>query len=191
MAKRYDQMIPLVDKLKPKRIVEVGVHRAMRASKLCQAALQYGPVTYTGYDVFETMGEAFQDAALNGKGEPTEREARRRLDMVRGSFSYSFVIGDTRDTLHGTKVEADFAFIDGDHRVDAIRGDYLALADVRCVVFDDYYMPDGNGQMPDLNLYGANQIVDAASEAGKKVEILPVADKCKCGGVSHLAVVWK
>lgn len=191
MAKRYDQMIRLVEKLKPKRIVEVGVHRAMRASKLCQAALQYGPVTYTGYDVFETMGAAFQDAALNGKGEPTEFEARRRLDMVRGPFTYDFVIGDTRETLHGSKIEADFAFIDGDHRVDAIRGDYLALAEVPCVVFDDYYMPDDNGEMPDLSLYGANRIVEDAREAGRKVEILPVADKCKCSGVSHLAVVWK
>jgi len=191
MAKRYDQMIPLVEKLKPRRIVEVGVHRAMRASKLCQAALQYGPVAYIGYDVFDTMGEDFQEAALNGKGEPTEREARRRLDQVRGDFTYSFVIGDTRDTLHGTEVEADFAFIDGDHRVDAIRGDYLALVGTRCVVFDDYYMPDSAGQLPDLNLYGANQIVDEMRGAGHKVEILPVADKCKCSGVSHLAVVWK
>jgi len=191
MAKRYDQMIPLVQKLKPRKIVEVGVHRAMRASKLCQAALQYGPVEYVGYDVFDTMGEDFQEAALNGKGEPTEREARRRLDQVRGDFTYSFVIGDTRDTLHGAAVAAHFAFIDGDHRVEAIRGDYLALADTACVVFDDYYRPDSEGKMPDLSLYGANQIVDEAREAGRTVEILPVADKCKCSGVSHLAVVWK
>lgn len=191
MAKRYDQMIPLVEKLKPRRIVEVGVHRAMRASKLCQAALQYGPVEYLGYDVFDTMGEAFQEAALNGKGEPTEREARRRLDQVRGEFSYSFVIGDTRDTLHGSEVEADFAFIDGDHRIDAIAGDYAALANVRCVVFDDWYAPDERGDIPDLSLYGANSVVEGARLAGRRVEILPMADGCNCGGKSHLAVVWR
>lgn len=191
MAKRYEQMIPLVDKLKPRKIVEVGVHRGMRASSLCRAALQFGPVTYVGYDVFDTMGAEFQEAALNGKGEPTEADARRRLDGVRGDFSYAFVIGDTRDTLHGTSVLADFAFIDGDHRVDAIAGDYAALADVPCVVFDDWYAPDEHGVTPDMSLYGANQTVEVARLAGRRVEILPKADGCNCGGKSHLAVVWR
>ena len=191
MAKRYDQMLALIDTVKPRQIVEVGVHRAMRAAMLCRAALQYHPVTYVGYDVFDTMGPAFQEAALNGKGEPTEREARRRLDAVDGKFTYALVIGDTRDTLHPNSVLADFAFIDGDHRVEAIRGDYLALAETPCVVFDDYFMPDAQGNMPDTALYGANRIVDEAREAGRRVEILPAADACKCGGVSHLAVVWR
>lgn len=191
MAKRYEQMVPLIHQIQPRTIVEVGVHRAMRAALLCRTALEYGPVTYTGYDVFDTMGAAFQEAALNGKGEPTEEAARRRLDAVEGKFTYSFVIGDTRDTLHGKSIPADFAFIDGDHRVDAIAGDYAALAGSRCVVFDDYYRPDDHGNLPDLTLYGANQTVDALADAGRRVEILPKGDGCNCGGTSHLAVVWR
>lgn len=190
MAKRYEQMVPLIHQIKPRTIVEVGVHRGMRAALMANAALQHNPVNYIGYDVFDTMGAEFQKAALNGKGEPTEAAARRRLDMVEGKFTYSFVIGDTRDTLHGQDVEADFAFIDGDHRVDAIAGDYAALAGTRCVVLDDYYAFDDNGNIPDLEKYGANQTVEDARQAGRRVEILPQADGCNCGGKSHLAVIW-
>lgn len=181
MAKRYDQLVELVRKEQPRVIVEVGVHRAMRARAMCEAVK--GPVHYIGFDVFDTLGEQYQADALNGKGMTTEAKARERLDDLKArkpGFTYELVIGDTRDTLHGRKVECDFAFIDGDHRVDAIRGDYAALAGASVVVFDDYYT--GNG--PDLTQYGANVVAD---EAG--AEVLAAADQCKHGGDSHLAVV--
>lgn len=189
MAKRYDQMIPIVRDLRPRTIVEIGVHKGIRASKLCAVAAAENPVSYVGYDVFDMMDAQFQEDALNGKGAPSEAEARRRLDGVRGKFTWHFVIGDTRETLHGQTVVADFVFIDGDHRVDAIAGDYAAVAASRCVVFDDYYRPDKAGRMPDVALYGANATVDALAKAGRNVRILPVGDVCKHGGVSHLAVV--
>lgn len=188
-------MIEIVAKHKPRKVVEVGVHRAVRAVRLCNEAAQHSPsVEYVGYDVFETLGEVFQEEALNGKGMTTEADARHKLQsfkMKMPGFSYSLVIGDTRDTLHGTTVEADFAFIDGDHRVEAIAGDYEALKDCPVVVFDDYYVPGADGSIPDLALYGANATVEAAKTAGHKVDILPVGDVCKHGGVSHLAVVYK
>lgn len=181
MAKRYEKLIELVRKEQPRVIVEVGVHRAMRARAMCEAV--DGPVHYIGYDVFDTLGAQYQEDALNGKGMTTEAKARNRLEAlksVKDGFTYEFVIGDTRDTLHGRTVECDFAFIDGDHRVDAIRGDYAALAGAKVVVFDDYYCGAG----PDLALYGANTVAD---EAG--AEVLPHGDVCKHGGISHLAVV--
>jgi hypothetical protein len=187
MAKRYDQMLPLIAEHRPRRIVEVGVHRALRAMKLCQEALKYRDwVSYTGYDVFETMNPKFQEAALNGKGTALQAEAEGRLRTVHG-LEWQLIVGDTRDTLHGTEVEADFAFIDGDHRVEAIAGDYTALRNVKVVVFDDYYLPDESGNTPDLSLYGANATVDAIKDAS--VVILPTGDRCKHGGFSRLAVV--
>lgn len=190
MAKRYDQMFALIDQLRPRSIVEVGVHRGVRAAKLCSRALLHAPtVDYLGFDVFDTLGEDFQEAALNGKGAPSQAEAERRLSRSVGT-RYRFEVGDTRETLHGRQVEADFAFIDGDHRVDAIAGDYAALAGAGCVVFDDYYRPDKRGNLPDLALYGANSLVDGLAAQGRKVEVLPIGDECKHGGVSHLAVVW-
>lgn len=187
MAKRYDQMLPLIAEHRPRKIVEVGVHRALRAMKLCQEALKYRDwVSYTGYDVFETMDPKFQEAALNGKGTALQAEAENRLRTVHG-LEWQLIVGDTRDTLHGTEVEADFAFIDGDHRVEAIAGDYAALRNTRVVTFDDYYLPDAQGKTPDLTKYGANAIVDTITDA--TVVILPVGDQCKHGGYSRLALV--
>lgn len=192
MAKRYEQMLGLVDRVKPRTIVEVGVHGALRANILCRRALFYGRVHYIGYDVFDTVSAEFQAAALNGKGMPTEENARARLDRIVDEhrwFSYELVVGDTRETLHHRGVVADFAFIDGDHRVDAIAGDYAALAGSRCVVFDDYYRPGKRGQLPDLKEYGANAVVDALPD--RRVRILPMGDACDHGAISHLAVVMK
>jgi hypothetical protein len=191
VAKRYEQLFPLVDKIKPAKIVEVGVHTALRGSAMCRKALEHrAAVEYVGYDVFDMASMEFQEAALNGKGAPSESRARSRLQGIRG-LSYSFVVGDTRETLGGKTVDADFAFIDGDHRVEAIRIDYAALFDCPCVVFDDYYRAGPDGKCPDLTKYGANAVVDELAAAGRRVEILPAADVCKHGGFSHLAVVWK
>jgi len=191
LAKRYDQMLVLITQVKPRTIVEVGVHRALRASKLCREALKCSPeVHYIGYDVFDTMGEEFQAQALNGKGTPTEREARKVLDAMPTGFTYELVIGDTRETLHGRHVAADFAFIDGDHRVEAIRSDYRSV-DADCIVFDDFYSAGHDGRVPDLSEYGANAVVDELIAAGARVDILPVADLCNHGGMTRLAVVWR
>lgn len=191
MAKRYEQLYPLIDQVKPKKIVEIGVHRALRGAAMSRAALEHRKsVEYVGYDVFDQATPEFQQQALNGKGAPSEAMARERLRSI-GGLQFSFVVGDTRETLGGQKVKADFAFIDGDHRVDAVRSDYAALADCPCVVFDDYYRPGPDGRIPDLTKYGANAVVDELAVQGMRVEILPAADECKHGGYSHLAVVWK
>ena len=190
MAKRYDQMFELIDRVKPRKIVEVGVHRGIRAAKLCNRAMCHNQdIDYVGYDVFDTVDSEYQEDALNGKGAPSQDQAKERLDGVRG-LVHSFVIGDTRETLHGQHIKADFVFIDGDHRIDAIEGDYEALKGAKCVVFDDYYAIDRNGHLPDITLYGANATVESLRAEGRKVSILPVGDECKHGGVSHLAVVW-
>lgn len=193
MAKRYEQLLPLIRQYRPTHIVEVGVHRAMRAVAMSREALALNPtVHYTGFDVFETMGAQFQEDALNGKGMTTRAAAVERLSRLQREFpkfTYKLVIGDTRDTLRGRTVIAEFAFIDGDHRVPAIRSDYAALANCRCVVFDDYYVPGADGSIPDLTLYGANAVVEQARADGATVTILPAGDVCKHGGVSRLAVV--
>jgi hypothetical protein len=142
--------------------------------------------------VFDTMGEKFQRDALNGKRTPTQARARRAFDPIvnqHPAFTYTFHVGDTRKTLHGRSLDADFAFIDGDHRVEAIRGDYLALKDARVVVLDDFYRPGPKGSMPNLGLYGANALVDELRSEGREVEILPVGDQCNHGAIAHLAVV--
>ena len=187
MAKRYEQMLRLIEQVKPRVILEIGVHRGVRAEMLCRAAQKVSDrVTYVGYDVFESADEQFQKDALNGTGAPSALAARGRLSAVHG-LEYSFIVGDTRKTLAGEKVKADFAFIDGDHRVEAIQSDYEALSECPCVVFDDYY----TGGELDLTKYGANAVVDALKAKGMRVEILPTKDQCNHGAFTQLAVVWK
>lgn len=193
MAKRYHQMIPLIAECKPKVIVEVGVHKAIRAEMLCREALRHShKVHYIGFDVFDTKGEAFQKAALNGKGTPLEQDARRKLNALANeflNFTYELRVGDTRDTLHGGGVQADFAFIDGDHRVEAVYGDFASLVGSKVIVFDDYYKKGGKGELPDMELFGANRVVEGLMTAGREVEILPTGDVCNHGAIAHLAVV--
>lgn len=188
MAKRYDHLIELVKKHQPRTIVEVGVHRGLRAFKMC-AEVQ-GPVHYIGYDVFEHESPAFQEAALNGKGIPMEAVARDRLDKLKArkaDFTYEFRIGDTRETLHGQRVQCDFAFIDGDHRVDAVIGDFQAI-DAPVIVCDDFYEPGLDGSIPDLTKYGANALLSLTTA---KTEVLPSWDECKHGGISKLLLITR
>lgn len=189
MAKRYNQLLPLIDEVKPRVIVEVGVHKGIRARLMLKQALRHrSEVTYIGYDVFDTMGKKFQRQALNGKGMVAQVHAERLLETIKGA-THSFVVGDTRETLHGHIVDADFAFIDGDHRLEAIRGDFAALRNCRVVVFDDYFREGGTGPMPNIDVYGANRIIESLDPSS--VDILPISDDCRDGGVSHLAVVRK
>ena len=192
MAKRYSQLIDLAAEIAPRHVVEVGVHGAIRAVKICARALRASKnVSYTGYDVFDTMDEQFQMAALNGKGTATEALARSRLDDLKskGRFDYRLVVGDTRKTLHGKQVAADLAFIDGDHRVEVIAGDYEALQGSKVVVFDDFYRAGPQGKTPDIQRFGANQLIDELIDQGRDVQILPVGDQTKDGWLSHLVVV--
>lgn len=189
---RYHQLTRLISERRPATIVEVGVHRALRAEAMCLEALRHrADVTYFGFDVFEHEDEKFHAAALNGKGIAAESVARGRLSALAAKymkFNYRLFVGDTRATLHNDPIKADFAFIDGDHRVAVIRGDYEALADSGCIVFDDYYTPGPKGELPDLSKFGANAIVDALA-ATNKVDILPVKDHCNHGAFTQLAVV--
>lgn len=190
MAKRYSQLVGLITRVKPLSIVEVGVHRGVRAQLMCKAAIEIkSAVRYTGFDVFDSVDARFHESALNGKGAPSLNQAQDRLKSIAG-VRYEFVVGDTRHTLAGRNIAADFAFIDGDHRVATIRSDYTALQQCGCIVFDDYYTPGSDGALPDLSRYGANAVVDEIRAAGRHVELLPMRDICNHGAYTQLVVVW-
>lgn len=202
VTERYAQLEAIIRADKAvTSIVEVGVHRGLRAARMLEAALSSHKhrVTYKGYDVFETRDKAFHEAAMNGKGIAAQQEAASRLRDVarrlgaRGRTDCTLVVGDTRDTLHGRAVDPDVAFIDGDHRLECIRGDYDALRGARIVVFDDYYIAGADGEPTpiDLDRFGCNRLVDElAAVEGVSVQLLDkVADPCKHGGRIVLAVV--
>lgn len=179
--KRYAQLATLVAALRPRTILEIGTHRGASAELMC-AALAGEPVHYLGFDVFDTEDARFQAAAMNGKGIATAAEVERRLSRLR-NVDVDLIVGDTRKTLHGKRIEADFVFIDGDHRAAVIAEDFLSVASP-VVVFDDYWTDCGDVKTPDLAVYGANAVVDRLEH-----ELLPIRDKTSPGWFNQLALV--
>lgn len=188
--KRYNQIGDIIARVTPISIVEIGTHKGVRARYMtCEALRHVQTVHYIGFDVFETESAAFHNDAMNGKGIATRAVAEGALQGVarqhRGRLTWELVTGDTRKTLAGREIVADLVFIDGDHRVETIRSDFDAVRSSRCVIFDDVYLRDEAGQMPDIDTYGANLIVSQIPNA----VLLPVVDPCRAGGMIKLAVV--
>jgi uncharacterized Rossmann fold enzyme len=182
LPSRYDQLIKLIDLCKPKTIVEVGVHKGKRSERMCLEALKHNAVVhYTGYDLFEDDKETDAEEK-NGKGAPDMVEAAQKLNAIKEDypgFTWEFVTGNTRDTLHGKTITADFAFIDGGHSVETIRGDYEALQSSRLIAFDDYYTKG-----IDTKVFGCNEVIK-----GRTHTILPWEDWARGGGRVRIAVV--
>ena len=57
-VQRYSNLVKQVNLCKPKTIVEVGTWNGVNASKMIQAAQAHNsPVTYYGFDIFESIDE--------------------------------------------------------------------------------------------------------------------------------------
>jgi predicted O-methyltransferase YrrM len=140
---RYDQLTVFVSLFKPRSIIEIGTNRGDRGVAMCTEALRHRPtVSYTGYDVFDTKDQQFHDNALNGKGFFSRDLITRRFEAIvagNAGFKYSLIEGTTSETLHKKNRKADFVFIDGDHRKEVIKSDYLSVMRSNVIVFDDYY----------------------------------------------------
>lgn len=173
--------------VRPRTIVEIGVHKGLRAALMCREALKYQErIAYFGFDVFDQADEQFHRDALNGKGMPSEERAAQRLNEIGPALTWQFIKGDTRETLHRERhIHADLVFIDGDHRLDVIRGDYEPFKDAQCVVLDDFYTRAGG---LNLEVYGCNGLVHEIAR-DKKVEFLPVVDRCNHGAYTQLVAV--
>ena len=185
--KRYEKMSQLIEQVKPKTILEIGTWSGDRAMQLVEDALKYQPrVHYIGYDLFEEATEETDREELNVKRHFSQDEVNARLDKFRRrtrlNFTWELVRGNTRETLKPQSV--DFAFIDGGHSLQTIRSDYEAVKNSKMIVFDDYYLPDENNAMPDVENWGANKIVE---QIGATV-FTDTNDRVKEGGYVTLAV---
>ncbi len=180
---RYEQLRYLVDKTRPRSIIEVGTFQGKRAVLMCMQALQHHRrIEYIGYDLFEDATPETNAREMNGKGAGSLVAAQARLDGLQRAhpgFTYTLIKGDTRDTLHGRDVVADFVFIDGGHSVETIRGDYEAVKGSRTIVFDDYYSDGGT----DISKFGCNALLARIPH-----RILPLKDDVTGGGAVQMAV---
>lgn len=189
MTKRYAQLIPIINAIKPVIIVEIGTWNGLRAIEMCTAALQHNQgVKYYGFDVFTLPDEGLDKRELNVKPRVPFGQVAATLEefhKLHPGFEYKLIEGDTRETLKEFRDSpCDFAFVDGGHSIETIASDLENLAGAKVLVVDDYYTKDPEGKCPDITKHGANLSVDGREEW----VILPQADPVKDGGRVQMAV---
>lgn len=151
-ARRYKQVLDLIDEIKPGRICEIGTWSGTRAIQMLQTAGKYRPmkrIEYQGFDLFDEQTREDFVRELSKSAYPVE-VVRKRIEATGAKIE--LVIGDTVDTIKQMK-PADFYFVDGGHSEYTIHNDGWAvlwqLDDFGGVaIFDDYYhsgKPEGMG----------------------------------------------
>ena len=106
-------------------------------------------------------------------------------------FSFELFKGDSKDTLKKTKKKLKnmtFAFIDGGHSEETVLSDYKYLKHVPCIVFDDFFSKDVDGNILGDEYLGTNRLVNSLNK-DKRITVLPSQDRVKGGGRTHLAVL--
>lgn len=130
---RYKQLNPVIAKVKPRTIVEIGCGNGHRAALICAEALNHGPVEYTG---------------LGSDG------AEEALDVLKAQcegFSYQLVDSLTFDA-------ADLVFIDCARPLKEVTEIYESIKDnAGVIVFDGYFEPNKEG-FPGED-YGCNKLI--------------------------------
>jgi len=78
---RYTQLIPIIEKLKPATIVEIGTWNGQRAIMMATEALKHqDKVHYTGFDLFEDATDETDERELNVKKHCSIAAVRGRLE---------------------------------------------------------------------------------------------------------------
>lgn len=151
---RYGYIFRLIEELKPKSIIEIGVAKGKTAKLMLDTAPK--DTTYTGYDVFDFSDQEFHKMVGNGKRVHSVSQVKQRLKEH--ASRVELIKGVTQETLWKNPKSADLVFIDGDHRVESIIGDFKSVSGSKVVVFDDYYINDIHGGFDRKN-FGCYSIV--------------------------------
>ncbi len=183
---RYYRITDLIRIFKPQSIVETGTWVGVNAARMiAEAAKHHAPesISYTGYDLFQEGSEELHAEEFNVKKRAKLHKVEARLNEVFPASKITLIKGNTRETLKSGVF--DFAYIDGGHSIETIRHDYEALKGCKVIVFDDYYVADQDGKIPDISKVGCNLIVEKLPHA-----IIPSNDYVEGGGYTNLAMVF-
>ncbi len=185
---RYTQVTNTINLFKPTSIIEVGTWNGNRAIEMVKTALNHRKkVHYIGFDLFEDATPQTDAEELNVKKHHSVKSVTARLQEIQShhpGFTFELVKGNTRETLKQPRF-ADFAYIDGGHSVETIRGDYEALKQCPVILFDDYYVADKKGRCPNLQKLGCNEVVKNLPHY-----VLPILGNVKGGGLTAMVLVF-
>lgn len=151
---RYNFLHKIAKLVNPKTFIEIGVAAGDNAVHLLK---NNNIERYDGYDVFDYSDKEFHKRAGNGKECLSENEIYTKLSK----YCENVILhkGMTSDTLWGKDICADMVWIDGDHRIEAIKKDFESVKRSKVIVFDDYYIT-GEHAGYTTDKYGCNHIVD-------------------------------
>jgi predicted O-methyltransferase YrrM len=169
---RYGYLINLVKQYKPKTICEIGTNKGKRAFQMINAASEFNEnIVYDGYDLFEESPET----ESNGKGFDSVDNVRSKIvSSTWRKATINLTKGDTKKVFTEPK-KYDFVWLDGGHNIDTVEHDYNMVKESKVVVFDDYYMPDENGKILDIENVGCNKLIDKLTD--KKVRIVNLVEE--------------
>jgi len=185
--KRYKHLLQLIDIFQPRTIVEIGTWNGHNAIRMLQRAAQYRENPYyIGYDLFEEATDETDAEEFNVKAHIPMETVQSEIKSACPASEVALVQGNTRETLSEEQgLIADFVFIDGGHSVETIEHDYNAVKGSSVIVFDDYYLPDADGAMPDISKVGCNLLVNGLPHA-----VIETNNRVEGGGLVGMAVVF-
>jgi SAM-dependent methyltransferase len=173
--RRYRNLFTLIARSRARRILEIGTWNGRHAREMIRtASVWHDPATvqYFGFDLFEQSTAEDLRKEFTPKIPPTEEEVRRFLSTT-GALVHLYK-GYTRDTLARAADSLpviDFAFIDGGHSIETVRGDWAVVQRLirpgSIVVFDDYYQADD--RLKDL---GCRPVIEELDGDEYEVEVL-------------------
>lgn len=182
---RYEQLLTIIDLVKPKTIIEIGTYDGHNAIRMIDQARKHkADITYIGYDLFEDMNESIDKEEFNVKPHVDAAVVAERLKNACPGTVITLIKGNTRETLKNP-IRADLVFVDGGHSRETIANDYAAVKNSSVVVLDDFYLPDNSGAIPDTSKFGANFLVWELANAF----VLPMEDAVAGGGVVAMAML--
>jgi hypothetical protein len=168
-ALRYNNLVVENDRVKPRRIVEVGTCKGERAEMMIRAALRHRvDVEYIGFDLFEAPPEA----EFSARTQPwAVEQVRERLAGLGAAVTLYKGFSAETLPLAGLR-DIDLAFIDGGHSDETVRGDFEAVLPAMCacapIMLDDYWNYPGGG--------GCKALVDGLDRESFAVTMLEPVD---------------
>jgi len=172
---RYKNFPPIIEEIKPKKILEIGTCKGYASEILIKEAQKYNKdIEYYGFDLFDSVTEEDkerEDRDITLFQVPDSLKAvKKRLKRTKAKIS--LFKGNSIKTLPEADLpEMDLIFIDGGHSVETIRTDWeniqRFMGEHTVVVFDDYWNRDD---------YGAKPVINSIDRNKYKIGVLPVKD---------------
>ena len=169
---RYSNLFDEIDKIQPRKIMEIGTWNGDHARLMINRAQDYRfNVEYYGFDLFER--NRIWETEFVGSKRPAPAIEKVRAKLEATGAKISLTKGDTNYTLYTAKLPVmDFVFVDGGHSVGTISNDWETVQRVMgpdtVVIFDDYY--------PDDDEKGCKAVIQDISLDDYNVEIMEGRD---------------